>query len=374
MTTLPRSLPWTAAPLTLVGVPAGLAVTGGNLDPVMTASFAIGMALLMLLVRRWPLTVLIIGVGLTIAWHSSHLIGSGWAWPSTAAFVALTLAGRLRTAVVTGVCVIWYGLVWDGFVELESSSDRVLGLVGGEALWLAAALALALAYRNARRWQQEVAARLRQTLHEQELEALRRRAEERVGIARDLHDVVSHTLAVVGVHLNVALDSFDDEPQEARAALRLAQDVRGRAMSDLKSLVDVLREGNRIETPAAGLEGLAGLADQVRAAGTAVTVTELGERSEVPAPVATAVYRVVQEALTNTVRHAGATRVTVALHYTPASVTVEVADDGAGRTAGAEGHGIMGMRERVAALGGALTAGPGADAGFTVRAVIPIAV
>jgi signal transduction histidine kinase len=371
--TLPRSLPWVAALLTLVGIPAGLAVTGGNSDPVLTGSFALAMALLMLLVGRRPLTVLSIGVGLTLAWHTAHLIDGGWAWPSTAAFVALALAGRLRAAVVIGVGTVAFGLVWDGFVEL-SSSDRVLGLVGGEALWLAAALAVALAYRNARRWQEEVAARLRQTLHEQELDALRRRAEERVGIARDLHDVVSHTLAVVGVHLNVALDSFDEEPREARAALRLAQDVRGRAMSDLKSLVDVLREGNRIETPAAGLEGLAGLTDQVRAAGMAVTVTELGERAEVPAPVATAVYRVVQEALTNTVRHAGATRVTVTLDYAPAGVTVEVTDDGTGTTTSTEGHGIMGMRERVAALGGALTAGPGAGAGFTVRAIIPIAV
>jgi signal transduction histidine kinase len=373
MTAMPRSLPWVAAALTLVGVPAGLAATGGNLQTVMTGSLAVGLALLMLLVRRLPLTVLILALCSTVAFHTSHLIGTGWAWPSTAAFVALTLADRLRAAVVAGVVVISYGFIWDWVVE-QSTSDRVLGQIGGEALWLAAVLAVTLAYRNSRRWQEEVAARLQQTLHEQELDALRRRAEERVGIARDLHDVVSHTLAVVGVHLNVALDAFDEEPEEARDALRLAQDVRGRAMSDLKSLVDVLREGNRIETPAAGLEGLAGLTDQVRAAGMAVTVTELGERAEVPAPVATAVYRVVQEALTNTVRHANATRVTVTLHYTPASVTVEVTDDGAGKAAAdTEGHGIMGMRERVAALGGALTAGPGPGTGFTVRAMIPIA-
>jgi signal transduction histidine kinase len=370
--TMPRSLPWVAALLTLVAVPAGIAVTGGNEQTVMTGSLACWLAALMLLVRRWPLTVLISGVLGTIAMHTAGLIGSGWAWPSTAAFVALALAGRLRSAVVTGVLTVWFGLIWESVVE-QGPADRVLAQIGGEALWLAAALAVALAYRSTRRWQEEVAARLQQSLHEQELDALRRRAEERVGIARDLHDVVSHTLAVVGVHLNVALDAFDEEPEEARDALRLAQDVRGRAMSDLKSLVDVLREGNRIETPAAGLEGLAGLTEQVRAAGLAVTVTELGERAEVPAPVATAVYRVVQEALTNTVRHAGAGRVTVALQYTPASVTVEVTDDGAGGAGSTEGHGIMGMRERVAALGGALTAGPGPDAGFTVRAMIPIA-
>ena len=372
-TTVPPSLPRVAALLTLVGIPAGLAVTGGNVDTLMTVTFAVCLALLMLLVGRWPLIALIIGVLTTIAWHTSMLVGGGWAWPSTAAFVALALAGRLRTAVVAGVITIGYGLLWDGFVE-PGSPDKVLGQIGGEALWLAAALAVALAYRSTRRWQAEVAARLQQSLHEQELEALRRRAEERVGIARDLHDVVSHTLAVVGVHLNVALDAFDEEPQEAREALQLAQDVRGRAMGDLKSLVDVLREGSRIETPAAGLEGLAGLTDQVRAAGVEVTVIELGERTEVPAPVATAVYRVVQEALTNTVRHAGATRVTVTLRYTPTSVTVEVADDGAGHAGITEGHGIMGMRERVAALGGALTAGPARDGGFTVRAMIPIVV
>ena len=369
---MPRSLPWVAALLTLVGIPAGLAVTGGNLEIVMTGTVACWLSLFMLLVGRWPLTVLIVSVCGTIAMHTAHLIGAGWAWPSTAAFVALALVGRLRAAVAVGVFTIGYGLLWDGVVE-QLPSDRVLGQIGGEALWLAAALAVALSYRSTRRWQDEVAARLRQSLHEQELDALRRRAEERVGIARDLHDVVSHTLAVVGVHLNVALDAFDEEPEEARDALRLAQDVRGRAMSDLKSLVDVLREGNRIESPAAGLEGLAGLTDQVRGAGVAVTVTELGERPEVPAPVATAVYRVVQEALTNTVRHAGATRVTVTLQYTPASVTVEIADDGAGNAGMTEGHGIMGMRERVAALGGALTAGPGPGAGFTVRATIPIA-
>ncbi|AGZ44990.1 putative two-component system sensor kinase [Actinoplanes friuliensis DSM 7358] len=372
MEAVPQSLPWVAATLTLVGVPAGLAITGGNVQGVMTACLAIALALLMFAVRRWPLTVLVVSVLSVIAFRTSVLIGTGWAWPATAAFVALALAGRIRTAVVAGAITIAYGFVWDWVVE-QKSTDWVLGHVGGETLFLAAVIAAAVAYRNTRRWQDEVAARLQQSLHEQELEALRRRAEERVGIARDLHDVVSHTLAVVGVHLNVALDAFDDEPGEARDALRLAQDVRGRAMTDLKSLVDVLREGDRIATPAAGLEGLAGLADQVRAAGVDVTVTELGDRSEVPAPVATAVYRVVQESLTNTVRHAGATRVAVSLHYTAVNVTVEVTDDGGGKTTTTEGHGIMGMRERVAALGGALTAGPGPGGGFTVRALIPIA-
>ena len=109
------------------------------------------------------------------------------------------------------------------------------------------------------------------------------RAEERIAIARDLHDVVSHTLAVVGVHLNVALDAFDTEPDEAKASLRLAQDVRGRAMTDLKALVGVLRDG---ELPA--LEGLDRLLDRVRAAGLEVSFNEFGDPVTVPAPVAAA--------------------------------------------------------------------------------------
>jgi signal transduction histidine kinase len=177
--------------------------------------------------------------------------------------------------------------------------------------------------------------------------------------------VVSHTLAVVGVHLNVALDAFDTEPDEAKASLRLAQDVRGRAMTDLKALVGVLRDG---ELPA--LESLDRLLGRVREAGLEVSFNEFGDPVAVPAPVAAAVFRVVQESLTSTVRHAGAGRVVVTVRYAPDSVLVDVQDDGTGGVA-SDGHGIAGMRERVAALGGALTAGPG-KTGFTVRASIPI--
>ena len=218
--------------------------------------------------------------------------------------------------------------------------------------------------------------------------ARRRRAEERVRIAHELHDLISHTLAVVGVHLNVALDTLESAPDEARDALRLAKDVRGRAMADLRALVEVLRDGSATttESPTAQLDGLASLIEQVRAAGIDVELQEAGDRSAVPAPVALAGYRIVQEALTNTVRHAGATRAVVALCYEPARVTVTVTDDGThdgtattGEPAGASptghgptGHGIAGMRERVDALGGLLRVGPAAGGGFTVQATIPV--
>ncbi|MGX6603031.1 sensor histidine kinase [Micromonosporaceae bacterium Da 78-11] len=359
--------------LTLVGVPAGLALTGGNVQTVMTLSLAVSLAVAAVLVRRWPLAVLIISVCMVAAMRGAALVGSGWVWPATAALVATVLAGRLRAAVLVSVGGLLYGVAWDGFVELDRNVEWTLAHLGGETLWLAAALAAATAYRNTRRWQDEVAHRLTQDEHERALDARRRRAEERVEIARDLHDVVSHTLAVVGVHLNVALDAFDTEPEDARASLRLAQDVRGRAMTDLKALVDVLRDGgvDPFAEPTDGLDGLEGLVEQVRSAGLTVSLNEFGERTEVPAPVATAIYRVVQESLTNTVRHAHATRVAVTLRYAPASVVVDVQDDGNGSAPVRDGHGIAGMRERVAALGGALTADTGRS-GFCVRATIPI--
>lgn len=357
-----------AVALTLVGVPAGLAITGGNVQTIMTVSLAVWLAVLALFVRRWPFTVLLVSILTVIACRTSTLVGSGWVWPASAAAAALALSGRLRTATITVGAGLLYGVLWDGFVDTDHGGTWALAHVGGEALWMAAVLAAATAYRNTLRWRGEVAHRLAQDEHEREIDARRRQAEERVEIARDLHDVVSHTLAVVGVHLNVALDAFDSDPDEARESLRLAQQVRGRAMGDLKSLVGVLRDGSPIDD----LDGLERLVEQVRAAGLQVSLNEFGDRADVPAPVATAVYRVVQESLTNTVRHANASRVAVTVRYAPASVVVDVQDDGSGSADPADGHGISGMRERVAALGGALTAGPG-KTGFAVRATIPIA-
>ncbi|WP_229830945.1 sensor histidine kinase [Actinoplanes ianthinogenes] len=340
-----------AAAATLVGVPAGLALTGGNTQTVMTVSLAVTLAGLTLVARRRPRSALLLSVLIVAAWRSSELIGTGWVWPATAVLVLTVLAGYPRTAVTVAVCFLWYGVAWDWAVE-EHSADWVFAHLGGEGLWLTAALAGAFAGVTTVRWRAE--------------RDERRSAQAHVEIARDLHDVVSHTLAVVGVHLNVAMDAFDDDPAEARASLRLAQEVRGRAMADLGALVGVLRGG---EVP--GLTGLGRLAEQVRAAGLPVSLNEFGDPVEVPAPVAIAVYRVVQEALTNAVRHAGATRAVVTVRYAPDGVLVDVQDDGAGAEPAADGHGIAGMRERVAALGGALTAGPNAK-GFSVRASLPL--
>ncbi|WP_182876867.1 sensor histidine kinase [Microbispora sp. H10670] len=208
-----------------------------------------------------------------------------------------------------------------------------------------------------------------------EIDSRARVAEERLRVSHEVHDVIAHTLAVVGVQLNVAADALEEDPAAAAAALRLAKNVRNRAMADLGSLITVLRDDPADTAPQADLASLDALIADTRAAGLEVTLDEHGDRAVVPAITAIAVRRVVQESLANTLKHAGASKAEVTIDYRPHSVTVEITDNGGSTPGGAdvtEGHGLTGMRERVSALGGTLTAGP-VPGGFAVRADIPVA-
>jgi signal transduction histidine kinase len=349
--------------LTLVGVPSATVLTGGTVSYRGALPLTAWLVLAVLLTRRWPVPALALAASTVFAFRVAELTDSGWLWPLTFSAAAVVLAGRLAWTVgITGaLAVAGYG--WEWAVH-RGADAQALSTLGVEALWLALILAVASGYRNWRRWQAEVVQRLRQ-------EADERQARERLRIAREVHDVVAHTLAVVGVHLNVAADAFDTAPAEARDALLLAQRVRGKAMTDLASLLGVLR------TSGGGppQEDLDGVVAQVRAAGLDVELVESGDRSTVPAAVTLTVARIVREALTNTVRHTNANRVVVTLHFGPSRTEVEVADDGQAAAAPTtSGHGHDGMRERVRALGGTFSAGPRespAGAGFVVRATIP---
>ena len=347
------------AAVTAAGVPAGVAAFGGAVTWQGVGALVPLLVGLVPAARRWPVAALVTAWSAVVAYRTAGLVGAGWVWPVSALVVPVVLAGRAGWAVAVGAVGLGFAAAWEGAVA-GRSAEWVAVHVGGEALWLAAVLAVAVAVRDRRRWRAEV-------LERAGAEAARRRAEERVHIAREVHDVVAHTVAVVGVHLNVALDSVRSDPAEAEAALRLAQQTRGAAMADLRSLVGVLRDGG------APVEGLAGLDDLVRRCGLPVTLTESGERGAVPAAVGRAVYRIVQEALTNCVRHAAASRADVVVDYGARAVTVTVTDDGRGGPVGDGGHGLAGMQERVTALGGTLSAGPAA-AGFAVVASMPTGV
>jgi signal transduction histidine kinase len=208
-------------------------------------------------------------------------------------------------------------------------------------------------------------------------EAARAIAAERARIARELHDVVAHTVSIIVVQATAAEDVLDDRPDQARAALLAIQDAGRSALGELRRLVETVRPDDEAggRTPQPGLEQLDALVGSVRAAGLAVDVRREGDAAAaVPAGVGLSAYRIVQEALTNTLRHAGATRAAVTVRTGAAGVEIEVEDDGRGVLVGPSGggNGLLGMRERAALLGGTLEVGPGAGGGFRVHAQLPL--
>jgi signal transduction histidine kinase len=208
-------------------------------------------------------------------------------------------------------------------------------------------------------------------------EARRAVAEERERIARELHDVLAHNVSVIVVQAAAAGDVFETHPEQAREALR-AIEASGRvALSELRRLLSVVRPDgdDDLIRPQPGLDQLDALVASMQAVGLAVDVRREGDRPPLPAGVELSAYRIIQEALTNTLRHAGATRADVTVRYAADAVTLEVIDNGtaAPRTNGA-GQGIVGMRERAGLLGGSVEAGPAPWGGFQVRARLPLEV
>jgi signal transduction histidine kinase len=210
-------------------------------------------------------------------------------------------------------------------------------------------------------------------------EARRAASEERVRIARDLHDVLAHDISLISVQAGVALHLLDEHPEQARPALQAIRDASGDALGELRSVLDILRQGEAApRQPTAGLRDLDALVARSRATGLDVVVegVDAVAAARLSPGVDLAAFRVVQEALTNVVRHARAERATVRFRYDDGTLTVQVDDDGVGPPAGADGspggRGIVGMRERARALGGDLDAGPRPGRGFRVRARFPL--
>jgi len=215
--------------------------------------------------------------------------------------------------------------------------------------------------------------------HVEAEEARRRASEERLLIARELHDVLAHNISLINVQAGVALHLLDERPDQARPALTAIKDASKEALGELRSVLDVLRRSEDGTTapraPTAGLRDLPGLVERTRSAGLDVTLDVSGESRPVPAGVDLAAFRIVQEALTNVVRHAGTGGARVRLDYGDERLTVQVDDDGVGTPVpprDGAGRGIAGMRERVQALNGTFEAGPRPGRGFRVRARFPI--
>jgi len=211
-----------------------------------------------------------------------------------------------------------------------------------------------------------------------EREARRQIDEERLRIARELHDVVAHTMATINVQASAATQLLRDRPEQAAESLAAIRAASKDGLRELRAILNVLRHADEpadSTQPAPGLARLDALAAGVRAAGLPVTVTVTGQPRELPAVTDLAAFRIIQEALTNAVRHAGPAAAAVLVRYEDTDLGVEITDNGRGAPGNGTnetGHGLRGMRERAAAAGGTIEIGPGARGGFRVAARFPL--
>jgi signal transduction histidine kinase len=357
-------------------VPRGLPFEHVVVTPPLAFLVAALCMLPLVLRRRYP-------VGVLLATTAGVVLYEALKFPPSlvmigvlvAVYTAGTVLDRRRFAMWTIGCGI---VVLAATVPPWGASMFWADLVRGLAL-LAVATAAGFATRNRRAYIVEVVRRAEEESRMREEEARRRVDEERLRIARELHDVTAHSLSIVAVQSGVALHVLDTDPEAARAALQAIRETSRDSLQELRGMLGVLRSSGDAAAgaPLAPTPGLARLDDLVRPlrdAGLDVQVAgpPLGE--PLPAIVDASAYRIVQEALTNVLRHAGSASVRVDLGIGEDSLRIEVADDGSGSQvrADAEGHGIAGMRERALALGGTFSAGPREGGGWHVVAVLPI--
>jgi signal transduction histidine kinase len=373
-----------AALAAVVAVANGFAIAAeqeaGSKDPdALAYLLGIAIAAPLLVRRRWPLGVFLASAVLLTTYHSLDYPAIGLAVPLGVALFTAVAAGHLWKAAIASLGLVLLGI---GFRALEEGESLVSvvgsGTVDDVAL-LVAVMALAEMVRTRRAWLAEVHERLRRTEADRERDAQRRVEQERLRIAHELHDVLAHTIAVIGVQAGVATEALTDSPADAQASLQAIRERTREALSELRATVGVLREPREgaPRSPAPRLSQLEELVGMAADAGVHVEVSVTGSARSFPAIVDLAAYRIIQESLTNVIRHAGASRATVSIGYEPDAIVVQVDDDGRGRSNDAatvaEGYGLVGMRERAGAVGGRFEAGPAPypSRGFRVRAWLP---
>ncbi|MEV0152166.1 sensor histidine kinase [Micromonospora sp. NPDC050686] len=313
--------------------------------------------------RRWPLVVLAV---VTAAVTAYLMLGYPYG-PILLSFIVAvyTVAAHrsVRTAAVAGAATLSALLV---YVFVGARPPGLIGLMP-VAAWVAVPFAVGTVVRLSR----EAAVRGR-------ADQARRLADaERLRVAREVHDVVGHGLAAIHLQAEIALHLLGRKPEQAEAALTAISRTSKEALDELRVTLTVVRRDGAADerAPTPGLAQLPELRQRLAGAGVPVTVEVAGAPRPLPVAVDLAAYRVVQEALTNVLRHAGPATATVHLRYAADGVTVTVIDTGRGRVGVPDrpaGHGLAGMRERVEALGGAFDAGSAPAGGFRVHATLPV--
>ena len=333
--------------------------------------------------RRAPLAVLAVTTAALALYNLLEYTGGPvyltWIGAVFAVSVARGPAKAWVPAAVSTAVILVTGFLWRDQPVGQKLADSAGVVAALFASWAVGALLLGGSVRGRRAERAAMEERARHLAETREEEARRRVAEERLRIARDLHDSVAHSLASFSVQAGVGAHVLDDRPEDARAALLAIKRASGEALAELRATLGMLRSSEAApREPTAGIDRLPSLVESSRAAGLPVDVVIEGEARPLPPPVDAAAFRIVQESLTNVIRHAGAARATVAVRHGDGGVEIEVTDDGRGAVAGNGrgngngGHGLAGMRERVAHLGGELFAGAGRSGGFRVRARLPL--
>ncbi|WP_408056708.1 sensor histidine kinase [Streptomyces huasconensis] len=334
--------------------------------------------------RRAPMRVMVALMAILLTYHSIDANHTAPMAVSMAGLFTVASRSRPRNTVIVGACVIgiMLGVKFSEGLAEGAESLRITG-------WIVSFLLLGVYVRIHRQYVASVVERAERAERTREEEARRRVAEERLRVARDLHDLLAHSITLVGVQTSVAAHVLAADPDRLdRAAVAKALDDVAEtcrtARGELRATLEVLRSGTEDEGadeargPLPGLDSLPGLADAARTAGARVelSVGRDVEHCQAPPAVGAAAYRIVQEALTNAVRHAGpAPTVRVDVTTADAALNVTVADDGVGArepSGTAPGYGLVGMRERARTVGGTLEVGPGPDGGFLVSAVLPL--
>ena len=355
---------WTASPAYEIG--------GRPLNALAAAAFTLPL----MVARFWPLPVLLVVVGAAVA---NGISGSDLGQPWFAVLLAVYALGAHASAGAAGVGM---GAVAGGILAYDIPRLRD-GAPIDEVIpaWfiLAGTWGLGRWMQHRRRELDTLTERTEAAEHDRQVAARAAVAHERARIARELHDLVAHSLAVIVLQAQAADRVLDTDLASARRALE-AIDTTGRVgLEELRRLLDLLVDQSDDDDlePRPGLQRLDHLVETVRDAGLAVSVTVEGESRPLSPGVDLSAYRIVQEALTNTLKHAGRpASATVGLTYRPDAVDIRVVDSGTPETRppGSDlrpGHGLIGMRERAALFGGQIEAGPLADGGFGVKATLP---
>lgn len=346
---------------------------GGRGPDVAAYMFAVGLGLLMFVRRQYPaLALMATAVGI-IGYYTADYPPVGLALPVAAALYSAAEQGRLKLSVLVAAALF----VGSTAYRIYEGQDPGY-VLAFESPWsialMAAVIALGDGVRSRRRWRAEQREREAQLIREREQESAMRIERERLALARDVHDVLAHTVAAVTLQANVAAEALEDgDFNGARDAISAIRSATGDATTELRSTVALLREpaGDVPLEPSGSLRNLDRLAEVVDAGSVRMSVQVECDLAAVPAVVDIAAYRIVQEALTNALRHADARGVTVALACSSDVLVVDVTDDGRGRGDADDGHGITAMRERAQLVGGTLTILSG-DAGCRVHAELPL--